>query len=567
MEKQFNTAGPVNQPDMYKIDPLKRWKLKEIIDLIEQRRYFILHAPRQTGKTSCLLALRDYLNKEGKYFAVYANFEAAQGWRNDVYRALKAITSEIRIRLSELGVDKKILSGLQITENDVESGLYATFSQICTQTDKPIVFFIDEIDALIGDTLVSVLRQLRSGYDKRPANFPSTIILCGVRDIKDYRIQTSGQEIITGGSAFNIKTKSLRLENFTKEEVIDLYTQHTTETGQKFEKDCFDLIMEYTDGQPWLVNALAREVTYKMTENRDRSITITTSMLEEAKERLILERQTHIDHLADKLKEDRVRRIILPMLLGELSEKVHEDDKDYCIDLGLIKKINGEIQIANLIYKEVIPRALTNTSQFEYFNGMEPDWINPDGSLNVNNLFVQFKEFWNENAEIVQSDIEGYNEAVPHLIIQAFLQRVINGGGTINREYGAGRKRVDIMVKWKYPLSGKWQVVSGKISEQLTVDSGQWQYQNIVMEIKTINKKQKYESLREKALKQTAEYAKICGEKQAYILIFDRDNSQKWKKDEPVENAEYDDIQIEIWKLTQETQEKNTKRRKSGKAI
>ena len=67
MEKIFNTAGPMNRDNMYKIDPLKRWDLDEVLELIKQERYFILHAPRQTGKTSCMLALRDYLNKEGKY--------------------------------------------------------------------------------------------------------------------------------------------------------------------------------------------------------------------------------------------------------------------------------------------------------------------------------------------------------------------------------------------------------------------------------------------------------------------------------------------------------------------
>jgi hypothetical protein len=100
---------------------------------------------------------------------------------------------------------------------------------------------------------------------------------------------------------------------------------------------------------------------------------------------------------------------------------------------------------------------------------------------------------------------------------------------------------VDLMIKWKYLASG-----------QLTENSGQWRYQKIVIEVKTINKKTSYEALREKALKQTANYAHICGEKQAYILIFDRDNSQNWGKDEPIEKAEYDGVQIEIWKLTQE---------------
>jgi hypothetical protein len=73
MERIFNTAGP-NRPEVeYTIDPLKRLDLDEFLTLIGQSKYFELHAPRQTGKTSCLLALRNYLNKEGNYIAVYAN--------------------------------------------------------------------------------------------------------------------------------------------------------------------------------------------------------------------------------------------------------------------------------------------------------------------------------------------------------------------------------------------------------------------------------------------------------------------------------------------------------------
>jgi hypothetical protein len=546
MEKQFNTAGPVNQPDMYKIDPLKRWDLQEILALIEQKRYFILHAPRQSGKTSCLLALRDYLNKEGKYLAVYANFEAAQAWRNDVSSAIKGIVDEITGRLIELKLNNKTITAVNKLRNEPELVLNKVLSCISLIIKKPVVLFVDEIDALVGDTLISVLRQMRSGYDKRPENFPSTIILCGVRDIKDYRIHASSQEIIAGGSVFNIKTESLRLGNFSREEVKELYTQHTTETGQKFAEECFDLIMDYTDGQPWLVNALAREVTYKMKENRDRTVTITASMFSEAKERLILERQTHLDLLVDKLREERVNRIILPMIMGE-EVAFHQDDINYCIDLGLIKRTKEGLQISNKIYQEIIPRELTYPKQMLLNTIFKPDWINPDGSLNIKTLLTLFKQYWHENAGIWAEDIAGYKEAAPHLVSYAFLQRVVNGGGMIEREYALGMKRVDLMVKWKYETRSQ----KPDARNQKPEDSGQWQYQNIVIEIKTIDKKQKYETVREKALQQTAEYAKICGEKTAYILLFDRDYSQQWQADEPVEKAEHDGVQIEIWKMSQ----------------
>ncbi|MCL2063164.1 MAG: ATP-binding protein [Candidatus Cloacimonetes bacterium] len=534
--RHFNTAGPVNQPDAYKIDPLTRWDTEEILNLINERKYFILHAPRQTGKTSCLLALRDYLNKEGTSFAFYANFELAQAARNNANAGIKAIVHEIASRVDDLL--KKTLDMNQFikdyTPHFAEHSAISTILRfVCENVNKPVVMFIDEIDALIGDTLLSVLRQLRSGYDKRPNIFPSSIILCGVRDIKDYRIHTSNNEIITGGSAFNIKTESLKLGNFSKDEMIELYNQHTNETGQIFTNDCYDLIMEYTDGQPWLVNALAREVTYKMKENRDRSITITPEKLEMAKERLILERQTHLDQLVDKLQEERVRNIISPMILGIESEP-NKDDIQYCLDLGLIKKTSQGLEISNGIYREIIPRELTDAAQINFLHIFKKfDWIEKDGSLSIRTMLNLFRAYWNENSMIVTEKWVGYHEALPQLILQAFLQRIVNGGGYINREYAIGRKRTDIMIKWKY--------------NSPTTEDVNWQ--NIILEIKTINKKQNYKTVKNEGLEQTSEYAKICGEKEAHLLIFDKDKSKKWKALEANEIVDYDGVKIEIWKF------------------
>ena len=287
MERFFNTAGPNIVEDNYTIDPLKRFDLDDILTLIRQKRYFVLHAPRQTGKTSCLLALRDYLNREGRYVAVYANVEGGQAARNDVERVIKATCDTIAQKMQLVLDDDMPLEVLDKVLGRPVDSMLTTFLRMLSKTlSKPLVLFLDEIDALVGDSLVSVLRQLRAGYDDRPAAFPQSIILCGVRDVRDYRIVLSNQDIVTGGSAFNIKTESLRLGNFSKEEIHELYQQHTAETGQVFDEACFPMIWEATEGQPWLVNALGREVTWSMKENRDRSIRIIPEMIYRAQERI-----------------------------------------------------------------------------------------------------------------------------------------------------------------------------------------------------------------------------------------------------------------------------------------
>jgi len=521
--KFFNTAGPVNRANHYKLDPLHRWDLEEILFLIEQEKYFILHAPRQTGKTSSLLALQEFLNKEEKYTAIYINVEAGQAARNDVARGMKAILSELYRSAKEF-IDLDFTINEIIEKSGHEDALNATLSALCNLSEKPVLIFIDEIDALIGDTLISVLRQIRAGYYKRPANFPLSILLCGVRDIKDYRIHRSDDDIITGGSAFNIKAESLRLGNFTKEDIIKLYNEHTKETGQKFNDDIFDLIWNYTEGQPWLVNALAYELTFKMKENRDRTISITKDMAEQAKNRLILSRSTHLGQLSDKLEESRVRRVILPMILNE-DARTNKDDEEYCIDLGLITLTKRGLAISNEIYKEIIPRELTDTRQVDFLNRFAPEWVNKDGFIDTDNLFLMFTDFWRENSDIWASHIAGYEEAAPHLVFQAFLQRVANGKGFIAREYGLGRGRTDLMLKWKH--DGKEQ--------------------RIVIELKVMRKKDSYETVKKKALEQTAEYTQKCSGDESHIIVFDRDDKTDWREKVFTENAMLDGMTFKIW--------------------
>ncbi|MCX6693075.1 MAG: AAA-like domain-containing protein [Methanomicrobiales archaeon] len=384
----FNTAGPVNCAKHYCLPPLQRLDLEEILNLIHQEKYFVLHAPRQTGKTSCLLALMEYLNREGIYSAVYLNVESAQAARESVSDAMHVIIGDLERRTAMYTgqtLPEKLLSSLW-SVNGPFGVLAAALSEMSARIPRPLVLFIDEIDSLVGDSLISVLRQLRSGYDKRPANFPSSIVLCGVRDVRDYRIHSEREKsVITGGSAFNIKAKSLRLGNFSTEEVKQLCMQHTDETRQAFQKEALTQIWTLTCGQPWLVNALAYEVCFEMIEGKDRIRPITANMIEEAKERLIMRRETHLDQLADKLKEERVRRVIEPMLEGTLMDhEVPEDDISYLLDLGLISRGGEGLQIANLIYREVIPRQLTLTTQYNLESTVSRSFfIMSDGRLDL----------------------------------------------------------------------------------------------------------------------------------------------------------------------------------------
>jgi hypothetical protein len=391
-----------------------------------------------------------------------------------------------------------------------------------------LVLVIDEADSLVGDTLITLLRLLRSNYDQRPHSFPSSVVLCGVRDVRDYRIRMSDQSVITGGSAFNIKSESLRLGDFDPSQVKNLLSQHTAATGQIFTSEAIETIWELTLGQPWLVNALAYEVCFRNKRNRDRSRSMDTQQISEAKEALIIRRDTHLDQLGDKLREDRVRRVIQPILLSDENEQtlvsVDADDIQYCIDLGLIRKTANGLAISNPIYSEVIPRELTSDAQEFLVSRFRPDWVKPDGLLDVCKLMAQFQEFYQENGEAWASRF-AYREAGPQLLLQAFLQRVANGQGRIEREYALGTGRTDLYLRWPH-------------------QSG---VQKVVIELKILRKS--LERTVADGLKQVSSYADRCGAAEAHLLIFVRDPNIQGKERAFRRNECLNGRQIAVWGL------------------
>jgi hypothetical protein len=261
-----------------------------------------------------------------------------------------------------------------------------------------------------------------------------------------------------------------------------------------------------------------------MKEGRDRRRPITAESMEQAKENLILRRETHLDQLADKLKEGRVRRVIEPLITGETLETDRlEDDIQYVTDLGLIRRDRNGIRISNAIYREVIPRQLTVDFQLAMENILQDFlFIQPDGRLDMVKLLSEFQKFFQENSQhwIRRFD---YQEAWPHLLLQAFLQRIVNGGGQIIREYGLGLKRVDLLVVWHpRPVSNASPMLTG--AQYARPDMAQ----RFVLELKVIQ--DSLDTTLAKGLPQTAEYMDRCAASDGHLILFDRDSEKTWEE-------------------------------------
>ena len=500
--KYFNVAGPCIVGEHYMLDATERLH-SELLELIDTKQYFVIHAARQTGKTTLLINLANKINKESKYYAVYCSLENAYVTPAPE-KGIPTIINSFQMDLENYGMPyiEKFKENIDLT--DYANALRVALRNYCKLLDKPLIIFFDEADCLSESTLLSFLRQLRNGFVNRSiAPFPVSVALVGMRNLRDYRAKVrENQETLGTTSPFNIIKQSLNLRNFTKEEVANLYQQHTTETGQIFEENAVELAFEQTQGQPWLVNAIACEIIEQQLK-KDYSKIITAEMVSEAIKTIILRRDVHIDQLLDKLKEPRVQKVIEPMILGkgENSDRM-SDDFNYVKDLGLIRLENKTVVAGNPIYGEVIIRTLNYNEQAsletcEQFSEYEMPKYYKNNSVDMSLMLQDFQQFWRENSDVWQERFQ-YKEAAPHLILQAFLQRVFNGGGDVRREMAIGKDRLDLCIDYynkKYPI-------------ELKINRGK---QSI-----------------EKGIEQISRYMETLGCAEGWLVIFDREPEKSW---------------------------------------
>jgi len=415
MKKTFNIAGPCHPAEHYMLPTDQR--CTGLMELIEQKQYFVIHAARQTGKTTLLLELAKQLNEAGHYYALYCSLETIQ----NIADAEKGIPAIIKVIENRLNFHKTLRHYYSVAEPinsaDYNIALMSTLTYLCEALDKPLVILFDEVDCLSNGTLISFLRQLRNGYIERSQiPFVHSIALVGMRNIRDYKAKIrEPQETLGSSSPFNIVKVSKTLRNFSMMEITELYAQYTQETGQNFPSEVVQSVYHYTQGQPWLVNAIACEIVEQIL-GWDETAFILPTHVEQAVQTLIKRRDTHIDSLMERLKEARVQKIVEPVILGEnQGYSVLDDDYQYVLDLGLLREAEGKIVPSNPIYGEVIIRTLSSRSQME-MNSQDLPATSAylvNGKLDMKRLLSDFQQFWRQNSESWTKRSQ-YIEAAPH---------------------------------------------------------------------------------------------------------------------------------------------------------
>jgi hypothetical protein len=487
----FNTTGPCNPEDHYMLPPEERLVGAQLRRYIKDKLYWVLHAPRQTGKTTFLKSWMREINAGDEAVSCYVSVERCQGIA-EPERAMPAICDAIREHSSN--------ANLPVPESDdvspvsMLSNILKNWAKL--MAPKPLVVLFDETDTLVEGTLISFLRQLRGGFaDRGVGTFPVSIALVGMRDLKDYISAAKDGVPVNPGSPFNIKEDSAYLSNFSKDDVVRLFAQRTAEIGQQITAEALGCVYEQSRGQPWIVNSLFQRATMRILD-AESTETVTIEHIREAREQMILARETHLDALAWRLEDPAVRKLMETFFSGGMDLNLADSEGfRLCRDLGLVDIEDGSPIIANPIYREVLARQITFSPQL---NIPKPEWkwAKPDGTLDMDALLGEFQKFWRNNSETWE-EMSDFTEAFPHLLLMAFLQRVANGEGRIEREYAAGRGRMDLAIEYK----GAWNII----------------------EIKLLRKNKTFESVKDEGIRQILHYReRIDPAAPCYLVIFDR---------------------------------------------
>jgi hypothetical protein len=448
--RTFNLAGPCIPARHYIVPPLER--LPKALPLVRRGEYLSLSGPRQSGKTSVLTALRDAVHAEGWGRVAVLSCEAASQ-RSEVHDTPTAEAILVRSWWTVLTTDLPEVRWP--TPDEIGAGgvglmLGAALKRWAIASDKPLVLVIDEVDGLARGPFISLLSQLRADFHRRGDKFPHSVVLAGMRSLRDNDVALGGDG---RGSPFNI-VYEFSLGNFSRAELERLYAQHTNDTGQRFETGAVDLVEDQTRGQPWLVNAIASHCVDDLVP--DRTHPIGAANVAEAIRRLEASNAKHFASLAARLAEERVMRVVAPVVAGDVPN-VSSDDERYVMELGILDRLPGErLGPANPIYARALVRRMTEV-QRKSLATWSPAWLDAAGRIDPVKLRENFLTFWALHRDMMKDRIS-YPEAVAHFGLMTYLDRVANGGGRVDREFAVGRGRLDLLLSYgdlKLPIEVK----------------------------------------------------------------------------------------------------------------
>jgi hypothetical protein len=515
--KTFNTTGPCIPSEHYMLPVLPHQPKVE--ELIEDKYYFTLKAPSQSGKTTFLNFLTDKINSEGSYYALNCSLKSLR-FDFDEDLAMTKLFSLINqaLYLSTVTQIKEKSDSYNFfpTKNDTDIKISMLLSKLSEELDKDLIVFFDDADCLSGDGLISFSGQIRDAYltrHKPGHKFPRSIVFAGEKmsEISDYFVQIRLKSDLTCSDSIGMASPSslikddLTLANFTSDEIVRLFCQHTEASGQIFEPEVTERVWLWSEGQPWLVNALAFEAV-NIILKKDYSKTITKEIIEQAADTLIQRRDTHVYSLSSQLKEFRANRVI-----DEVISDKSGYSKDHSVDHEILKS-------ANRINQRAIPTEDGFIRNYSYPHKMELQsalthrWVDVC-KLDMASLLKEFQQDYLWNFHVIH-DVYSYNDSFAHIFCFTYLLGVFKSVKEIRiREIGFFKGRIYLVAEYKqqlYPV-------------QLAIKAS-----NKFVDLRTKN-----------CLKQLYSVMNRFLVKEGWLVIFDLNKKNNWQNENAFETTEY----------------------------
>ena len=365
MPKVFNTTAVCVPEEHYMVNIDER--LREIRNLIDTGAYFTINKARQYGKTTTLMALSQYLQKD--YYVVLMDFQTfgSADFSTEHYFAVVFAASFLEsFRYNEPALTEALRKALdELEQNDNNESftlrpLFKGLRAICAASDKPIVLMIDEVDSAANNQVfLDFLAQIRAQYIKRfqQTTFQS-VILAGVYDIKNLRRKIRQDEEHKYNSPWNIATDFEIDMSFSKDGIAGMLREYERDyhTGMNVD-EIAGLIYDYTSGYPFLVSRLCQLMDKGVSLKEgpaSKNASWTKQGFHEAVRMLLSEKNTLFESLIGKLKDYPELNVMLRSLLfsgRSIAYNADETAIDIATMFGFIKKQNANVAIANRIFE------------------------------------------------------------------------------------------------------------------------------------------------------------------------------------------------------------------------
>ena len=496
--KCFGTYGPVYSDKNYVVS--RDDELADFINRVEQGRYIVLFAPRQTGKTTFFRNALDVLWKdENNYLPIQLNFEGyvdtdSVRFYPHFCKSLCQLIVSVMQRRGEKLPDtlSHFISDVEVIDHIALADFFKNLGKLLG--NQKLIIIIDEFDGIPPEALRGFLHTLRQIYlSNTGIRCPYSVGIVGVKNITQLNYDRSI-------SPFNIQDE-FRLPNFTLAQVEELFSQYTEEVGQPFVPEVIELIHKQTAGQPFLVNRFGQILTDEL--DIPKSEPIQMQHFSAAHKQLLRERNTNISHLMTNIRRDPLfEKMLMRITFYEDRRRFNLDDEiiSELATYGIIgESEDGMCQIRNPIYFHRILQAFQpfiNGLEDQYFAEDGPmdftEYVTPAGQLQMQMLIENFNDFIARAGYRILQVPDTPQEFVGQYLLFAYLDEFVNMvRATMHLEVPTGRGRADLIIGYKG--------------------------QKYIVETKVWRNKKAYQAGKH----QLAAYLKLEGATEGYYIVFD----------------------------------------------